>query len=502
MRIGGLASGMDIDTIVEDLMKAERIPLTKMEQDKTWLTWQRDAYRDVNSLLLELDQMALDMRLSKTYNSKNTISSNESAVTAVSSSSASVGNYTIDVQSLATAAINVSANQISGTTKIDPSDTLANQDTNFANNPLTYGDLTITTYDKDGNPQTATINVSSDKSLNQVLNDITEAGVGVRAFYDENADKVVIERTETGDFNTSGAEIEFSGAASTFMTQNLQIDSVNETGGTNATFVYNNALTISTTENQYTLNGITFNFHDTTTTAAKISVNNDVDHAVEKITEFVGKYNEIIGELNDRLNEKRYRDYKPLTEEQKEEMEEREIELWEEKAKSGLLRSDSILSGGLFEMRQAWYSVVDTGDDYTHLSEIGIETSSNYLDGGKLIIDEDELRKALTEDPEAVQKLFSNDVSGDSRGLINRLEDAMEKTMNRIEERAGKGAQTLETYTMGRRLKDLDERIDAFEDRLIDIENRYWNQFTAMEKAIQRMNQQSMYLMQQFGGGM
>ena len=72
--------------------------------------------------------------------------------------------------------------------------------------------------------------------------------------------------------------------------------------------------------------------------------------------------------------------------------------------------------------------------------------------------------------------------------------------MKKIEERAGKGTHTLEQYTLGRRLKDLNERISAFEARLIRIENRYWNQFTAMEKAIQRMNEQHSYLFSQFSG--
>lgn len=56
MRIGGLASGMDIDKIVGDLMKAERMPLDKLTQKKQYLEWQRDDYREMNTLLQSLDQ--------------------------------------------------------------------------------------------------------------------------------------------------------------------------------------------------------------------------------------------------------------------------------------------------------------------------------------------------------------------------------------------------------------------------------------------------------------
>lgn len=505
MRIGGLASGMDIDQIVADLMKAERIPLTKMQQDKTWLTWKRDAYREINTLLFELDQMALDMKLSKTYQAKSATSTDESAVTVSASPSALNGNYKIKVEQMATAAIKVSTGTISGATKIDPDDTLANQSGNFdSTNPIPTGDLIVKTFDENGNEQTATITISHDKSLNEILSEITNSGIGVRAFYNQDADQVVFERTETGDFKAGETEIQFDGAALSFITDHLKIDTsaAGEIGGTNARFIYNDSLTIETTENHYTLNGITYNFHNTTSTNVQVSVNNHVDQAVENITNFIDKYNEIVEKINGKLTEKRHYDYKPLTSEQKADMEEDEIELWEERAKSGLLRSDQILSSGLFDMRQAWYSVVETNDSYQILTELGIETSKDFLSGGKLTVDEDQLRQALTDDPEAVYKLFSNDVEGNGRGIVNRLEDALERTMNRIEERAGKGTDTLDQYTMGRRLKDMDKRITAFQQRLIDIENRYWNQFTVMEKAIQRMNQQSMFLMNQFGGGM
>lgn len=182
-------------------------------------------------------------------------------------------------------------------------------------------------------------------------------------------------------------------------------------------------------------------------------------------------------------------------------MSEREIELWEEKAMSGILKGESTISTGLSSMRQSWYSNVDTGGEITSLTQVGIATTSNYLDGGKLEVDEDELKDALRENPDEVQALFSNNVEGESRGLVNRLQDAVEQAMGRIEERAGNGMDTLENFTLGKNLKDLDDRISAFQDRLTRIETRYWSEFGQMEQAISRMNQQSTMLMDQFGGG-
>ena len=111
------------------------------------------------------------------------------------------------------------------------------------------------------------------------------------------------------------------------------------------------------------------------------------------------------------------------------------------------------------------------------------------------------MRTALTNDPESVQKLLLNNVEGEGRGLLNRLEDSLENTIGRIEKHAGKGSYTSEMYTIGRRMDDLDGRISAFEDKLTRIEDRYWRQFSAMEQAISRMNNQSAMLMNAFGGG-
>ena len=89
-----------------------------------------------------------------------------------------------------------------------------------------------------------------------------------------------------------------------------------------------------------------------------MEVRHDVDAVVDKIKEFVNMYNELVDELNSALREEVYRDFPPLTDEQRAELSDKEIEMWEEKAKSGLLRSDSIVSGILSEMRLALAAAV------------------------------------------------------------------------------------------------------------------------------------------------
>src|SRR5690625_7717513 len=112
---------MDIDEIVEKMMTAERMPLDRMEQDRTTLEWKRDGFRDINKTLLEMKNMMLDMKLSKTYQSKSVASSMEGAVTASATSSAVDGAYKIKVNEIATSDMNIE------TEKVDIKQTLEQQ---------------------------------------------------------------------------------------------------------------------------------------------------------------------------------------------------------------------------------------------------------------------------------------------------------------------------------------------------------------------------------------
>jgi|SRR5690625_520728 len=493
MRVGGLASGMDIDQIVKQLMSAERIPLNKMQQDRTMLEWQRDGFRDINKKLSELDNMMLDMKLSHTYNSKIAASSQEGAVSATATTSAFDGTYNINVTQLASSAMYVSE---SFDDEFDPNKSLNSQGFDIESE-----DFKFYTYDEGGEDNEHKYSVSGDDTLNDVLRQINSDDNNVRAFYDEGLQQVIMETTRTGIYNNTDGEGEIVfDEENSFFSDVLQLKQ--ERSAENAAFQYN-GLSMTSKTNSYNLNGINFQFTNVTEGDAAITVVNDTEDSFDKIMAFVDKYNEVVEALNESQREERHRDYPPLTDEQKEEMTENEIELWEEQAKSGILKGETVISSGLFNMRQSWYSAVDTGDEFTSLTQIGINTSPDYMDGGRLVVDEDKLRESLQQNPDAVQKLFSNSEDGEGRGLVNRLEDAIDNTMSQIGNRAGNSnSPSLDNYTLGQRMKDLNDRISAFEQRLVQIETRYWNQFTAMESAISRMNQQSAQLMSQFGEGM
>src|SRR5690625_3756992 len=206
MRIGGLATGMDTEQLVDKLMAAERMPLDRMEQDKTKLTWKRDGFRDINKALLELDNMMLDMKMSKTYNTKTVSSSQENAVTATALTSTSNGTYSINVEKLATSAINVSTKKL-GTeeNKFNPNEPLKDQTEVQLKDPIRFS-----TYNEEGKKQEHQINVDDGDTLNDILKKINDDDdIPVRAFYDAQSDKVIMQTTRTGNYNEGGKEIVF-----------------------------------------------------------------------------------------------------------------------------------------------------------------------------------------------------------------------------------------------------------------------------------------------------
>jgi flagellar hook-associated protein 2 len=503
VRIGGLASGMDIDQLVSDLMKAERMPLDKINQKKQYTEWQRDDYRSINKKMLELDQLIFN-GISKqgSYIKKSISSTDPDAVGIKNINSTSDFSGSIEVTQLA-----ISANMFNeGKITLDPSMKLS--DLNLTN-PQT---ISIRTINKEGVLEEKGYELTFDpanETLNSIIGKIN-ANSGVTAFFDSVTGKISLTAKNTGaiqdnpDTNETEAEIMLSG---NFLSI-LNLDTDNRTAktngvgteGVNAEFTYN-GLPISRSSNTFQINGVEFSLKKENTGKVTFSSSPDVDAIMDTIVKFVNKYNEVIGEIKDKTGEKKYRDFQPLTAEQRKEMEEKDIELWEEKAKSGTLKGDSILMNSLNKMRTDLYSPVSGLSGFNQLSKIGITTTSNYLDGGKLTIKEDDLRKAISENPNGIYELFQKDGSTTSeKGLARRLRDSIESTMTDIEAKAGKASSVNNTFTIGKLLDGFDKQITRFEDRLIQVETRYWSQFTAMEKAIQRSNEQMAYLMQQFGG--
>ena len=274
-----------------------------------------------------------------------------------------------------------------------------------------------------------------------------------------------------------------------------------------------------------------------------LNVESNVDGVVEKVKDFVKEYNALIDVLNGLLKEKTHKGYTPLLQEEREAMKDKEIELWEAKAKSGILSNDASITRMMQDMRSGLYeNVYETGSKtdadklsgFNHITQIGI-TTGNYQSGGRLEIDEQKLRQAIIDNPDGVVNLLfkksettkitdSNgkvikaeaDKRRASSGLVERLFDGMISGMKDIVRRSGTGDNAnlyrnvqsnmlIDFVTSGsislldKDLTSIGSRITREESLLVSKETRYWNQFTAMEKAMQKMNSQSSWLYAQMG---
>lgn len=377
------------------------------------------------------------------------------------------------------------------------------------------------------NGQTFTFDART-TSLNQVMAAVnSNVAAGVRMSYDSLNNMFVLETRETGETARIMANDKSGG-----LLTSLGLTTAQEIRGQDARITYidptvtdvNNQPVehvITRSTNSFNINGILFDLKKDFDGEIELSVASDPTKAVELIKGFVEKYNELLDKINTKLSEKREYDYEPLTDEQKEAMKDKDIELWEEKAKSGLLSGDSILRSIVTGLRNAVIASVE-GTGLT-LSNIGIRSNS-WADKGKLYIDETKLREALAANPNMVIDLFTkqssvsyNSAVGSAAareqrfkesGIIQRIYDVIQDNIRTVTingqrgallEKAGMtGDRSLFNNTLYQQIADYDKKIAELNDELIAKENYYYALFAQLESLINQMNTQSMWLAQQF----
>lgn len=523
MRIGGLASGMDIDSIVEKLMQAERLPYNKLEQTKQKHEWQRDAYRDVNKKLKAFEDFLFDeMYLQKEFYKKNVVSTN-SAVSAVPTTAENGQSLTIDSVDQLARSGNAKGSVSAGT---EGNKTLGELGIVAADG---QSNVKLKVLQTDGTMKDVEMQFSGSDTLDSVISKFKNQA-GLNAFYDKKSGQISISTKATGVSNeeyiglgaggvntggtSTGGLTPVSSSASIFVEQGTDFfgklgfgESQFLAKGQNAKLTVNGAQ-IERQSNSFELEGmrLTLNntYHADSGQPIELTTKVDADNMVDKIKKFVETYNGLVDTMNTLVKQPKYRDYPPLTEEQKKEMEPKEIEAWEEKAKSGLLRSDNILTSAMNTLRMTMYSKGGGNQDVkatdsapaqnfiNTLYEMGITTSDKTADRGKLKIDETKLREAIEKAPDQVFKTFSDTTAG-NEGLAQKLRKNVQDTIRNIERKAGKadGTSTNQSFQIGRQINQTEDRMDLWKTKLANIEARYWKQFTAMEEAINKANQQS-----------
>lgn len=285
-----------------------------------------------------------------------------------------------------------------------------------------------------------------------------------------------------------------------------------------------NGIAVVKSENSFVLNGAQYKLNSTHTTGTPIDVKFSVNSTAitDKIKGFIESYNSIVSMTYSKTSEKLYRDFKPLSDEQKKEMTEDQVKIWEEKAKSGLLRNNSEIENVARRMRQALQDTVE-GAGLT-LAQIGIETSSDYKEKGKLIIkDETKLKTAIETNYSSVVKLFTSesdktysDTANASErysenGLGNRIYDILQDAVRVTREGRDRKGDLIEiagikndtseaTSEISLKIIDYDKRVATLIDYLSEKENLYYSKFSRLESALAKLNNQGSSFINQMGG--
>ncbi|OCB95332.1 Flagellar hook-associated protein [Bacillus amyloliquefaciens] len=499
-RITGLNSGLDVDSLVKKLMDAEKQPLNKLNQQKQTLEWKRDAYREMNTQITDMYSTTFNNMLMSTNWNKKTVTSSDSSVSAVAVSAEQNISTSMSVQQLATPTTYKSSGAINFTS--GQSQTLKFNVTNPG----------------DAKPTEVNVTIAATDTIDDVISKLNSSGLGVTALREkisngtDYADTIAFTSNKTGEGFTLAAGDD---ATKSFLKDQLGFavdDTTNEltanAEGKNAKFTFN-GLEMTKTSNNFTINGIKYTLNSVTDSNKTVTINSttDTDGIFNNIKDFVDKYNTLIKNVNAKVTESKYRDYTPLTDDQREAMTDKQVEQWEAKAKSGLLRSDSTLQNGLAEMRIDLYSTVTIDGKKYQLADFGIETSDNYADQGKLVIkDEAKLKQKITENPSLVAKLFNADSpdtaktkNPEEQGIARRLKDTLNKMQTQISKQAGTESSVSTSFAIGKSLNEVETNITNMKTKLDDIETRYYKKFSALDTALEKLNSQSSYLTSMLG---
>lgn len=479
----GLFSGLDTETIIEQLLQIERRPIRLLEQKKTKLDFEKQNLQEVNNSLLTL-KGTLSTLAAGVTTQMTAASSDESILTASANAAAVPGTYDVVVKQLATKHITGSNWKASGWTYAV--DYGAGPDpVNIKMQNLPVGALTFdrdsggTPINIDGTYDLTTIaqkiNALWDDTQTYQFSDYAKAYVvtselgsdGLAGTADDNEEALIIESLDTGEtysFDTADAAFLALFKENDRLVQNANI----EIAGMD---IYSSSNQISTA-----IPGVTFDLQkaDPATTVT-VTVGVDDDAIVDAVKEFIDKFNATTDLLADYITEDTVSDPETV-----------------EELVAGVLRSDFDLVNLKSDIRTRttgyyWAS----GTTYKILADLGIEsepTSGNVV-SDNIQLDEETLRVALSEDRDAVSDLLKEW----SDDLDEYLEAQTKESL--VKEYAG----TVYARILGidDRMDAIDDDIELWEERVDAEEARLRASFTLMEQMLAQLQTQSTYISMQ-----
>lgn len=355
------------------------------------------------------------------------------------------------------------------------------------------------------------ISLDKKSTISSMMSAVNKSAAGVTMTYSSLTNSFTLESKELG-----GAGKVEVGDTSLGRSLGLVDDNgtVGASEGQNAIFEINGK-EVYLNDNTYTLDGNTFTFNDNMTIGETYTVNIAKDSTTVKdaLKKFVESYNKLIDDVYGYIGKSPAKDddgntYEPLTDAEKEEMSEDEITKWEEKAKQGVLYNDSTVSTVMSQMRSALYTSVtlDDGSKFG-IYNLGIKTSSEWSEHGKLQIDENAFDKAFENNEDAIIKLFTDSDTGMMKKLNSVIDGAVKSsgaanTRGTLVRKAGKADSSVTTdSTIYKEMVKMQDRLKELQDRYDTKEEYWWKVFTNMETAMADLNSQTSYISSYLGTG-
>lgn len=458
----GIGSNLDLNSLLDGLMKVERQPITQLQKQQTGLKSQLSALGQVKSALSSLQSAADAIKTPANFAAYKTTVADTAVATATAATGAVGANYSLEVTQLASAQ-KLSFAFASGTT--------------FSGSlKLEVGKADAAEADGFAAATTKSIDVNG-KSLAGVRDAINAAGIGVTAtIINEGSGATPYKLVLTSQ--TGGADnlIRTTGVSSLKYADYAGTDPsppAGESGkATNASKLANgqnatvkiDGISISRSSNTISdaIDGVTLNLTKTNTGApTTLSVAKDVDATIEKVKAFVTEYNDLNKVLRD------VSAYNVDT-----------------KAAAALNGDFSVRTVQQRIRTAAIDTVPGSPGGFARLADAGISLQTN----GELKIDTDRLKAALADPAKDVGKLFAGNAADGVAARVASVASALQSS---------DGVITTRTEGINKSISSLDKRISQIEDRLTIIEARYRRQFTALDTTIGQLNVTSQYLQQQ-----
>lgn len=484
IRISGLASGMDTEAMVSDLVKAYKSKGDNYTRNHTKEEWKQEAWKDLNKKIKAFNSKYIaNMQYSSYYNRRSTQVSDSSKASVIAADGATTGTQTLEVKELAKTAY-LTGSKIAAT------------DTGVTLESLGYtGSGKIAIQQKDGTA--IDFDVSKDTKISEVVSFLQSSGYNAN-FDTKNSRFFVSSRIsgESHDFTLGGDREALKALGLSMDDGAVKID------GRDAKIKLNGA-EFTSNSNTFSVNGLTITAKNITSDPVSINTDADYSGVYDSIKSFIKDYNALIKEMDTMYNAPANKGYNPLTDAEKEVMSEKEIEKWEAKVKEALLRKDSNLASIANAFKNGMLQTYTVNGRSYSLASLGISTGNYFTTSSEernvLHIDgdpddaevsgkTDRLKAAIAADPEGVTGFFTQL----SKELYQKL-DSMSKSSS-----TRSYGNFYDDKAMAQAVTQSKTKVDNWDKHVTEIEDRYYKQFSKMETMLSKLNFQQSYISSMF----